>query len=580
MGVIRAAAQLALVSLLACAEEEAGGVLAIGPAPTQESSVDAGGDSSADAGRVPPIIGGGRPDAADRPAPPPRDAGPEPPPPPPVIEGETIGEHVAHTCFNEGDDTPDELLDGLSPQLVRAINCVQPGTLGDLPDGNWQMLDPRRPALLDARAIDDLVAATREREPPLVIRWAYRDVALQHLFYLWTLDGCDYAARPGQSNHQDGLAVDLDRPGEWRDAMRRHGWEDNLPNDRPHFDYVRAEDLGLGPLSLVAFQALWNLNVPDRALALSGIYDAATAEALSDSPLRGFPLSLCEDEAGRPPPTVGQAAWNGCDVPPSLVEALSAQIAEVLQCAAPGSLASLDVCADAGCVVINGPPKPEWLEARTYDAVVAASRRVGGPIPLDWGWRDPATGWFLRSAWERHRCGDPVGPAEHPLGEGRALRLAPGAPRAVADALVAEGFRWDAGAAVYRFDGGADLRALGVLAFQRLWNANHPGEPLATDGRLGPTTRAALDRAPPGGFERIPCERGGPEPGPVPVACVPGCLNQGCPGRYEFCHDRYGACEEVPCDADLDCEGLEACDDPDRGASETFYCDAGRCRRR
>ncbi len=463
---------------------------------------------------------------------------------------------------------------------MNAINCVQPGTLADLPDDNWQMLDPRRPALVDARAVDDLIAASRERDVPLVIRWAYRDVALQHLFYLWTLDGCDYAARPGRSNHQDGLAVDLDRPGAWRDEMRAHGWVDNLPNDRPHFNYVRAEDVGLGPLSLVAFQALWNLNVPHRALALNGEYDAATAQALSDSPLRGFGWSLCEDEAGRPPPTVGQAAWQGCDIPPSLVERLTGQIAQVLECAAPGALAPVRLCAEAGCVVISGPPKPEFLEAATHQAVLAASRRAGEPVPLDWGWRDPALGWFLFSAERRHGCGDPITPADHPLGEGRAIRLAPDASRGVTDALVAEGFRWNAGQSVYRFDRGEDLAALSVFAFQRLWNANRPEAPLAEDGRLGPATRTALDRAPPGGFDRVPCEAGGPEPGPAPVNCEPGCQNQGCPGPYELCHAMYGACEEVPCDADADCGGLEACDEPGRDPNARFYCDDGRCRRR
>ncbi len=554
---------------------------------------DLGEGADPDAGPMrPPIVGGGRPDARlpeDRGRPPRDAAGPEPdagpapdsggerPPPPPPLEGETIGEFVSHTCFNEGDDTPDALLDGLSPQLVRAINCVQPGTLADIPNGDWQMLDPRRPALVDGRAIDDLVRAMDERDATLVMRWTYRDVALQHLFYLWTLDDCDFAARPGRSNHQDGLAVDLDTPGAWRAAMRAHGWVDNVPGDAPHFNYTRAEDLGLGPLSLVAFQALWNLNVPHRALPLSGDYDAATAQALTDSPLQGFPLGLCEDGPNRPPPTVGQAAWEGCDLPVELVEDLGDQIAEVLRCAEPDALAPMTLCGDAGCLAIQGPPKPEWLEAQTHEAIVAASRALGRPIPLQWGWRGPAVTWFLDAARARHGCGDAQRPDRDPLVTGRSVRLGD-APADLLQAVEAAGFRRQGD--VHTFEAGADLRALSIFAFQRLWNANRPEAPLPEDGRLGPATRAALDVSPPTGFAQIPCAPGGPAPGPAPVACVDGCQNQSCPGRYEFCHALYGHCGEVPCDGDVDCGGLEACDDPDRGSNSTFYCDDGRCRRR
>lgn len=47
---------------------------------------------------------------------------------------------------------------------------------------------------------------------------------------------------------------------------------------------------------------------------------------------------------------------------------------------------------------------------------------------------------------------------------------------------------------------GDDLRSISVLAFQRLWNVNHPEDVIADDGVTGPQTLARLARAPAEGF--------------------------------------------------------------------------------
>ena len=54
------------------------------------------------------------------------------------------------------------------------------------------------------------------------------------------------------------------------------------------------------------------------------------------------------------------------------------------------------------------------------------------------------------------------------------------------------GFRWFGTADDVHFDytGGAD--AQGVLAFQRLWNANNPGDKIGADGVYGPQTEARI----------------------------------------------------------------------------------------
>lgn len=69
-------------------------------------------------------------------------------------------------------------------------------------------------------------------------------------------------------------------------------------------------------------------------------------------------------------------------------------------------------------------------------------------------------------------------------------------------------------------------------------------------------------------------DEGGGEP-----ACVPGCLNQSCPGTYDFCLADHGECQPVPCSEHTDCCALEACDDPAKDSVPRFYCDGGQCRR-
>lgn len=504
------------------------------------------------------------------------------------LDGESMGEFADRTCFTEGDETPVELLDGLSNQLVDAINCLRPGSLSSIPDGNWQMLSPLRPALVDARGVDDLLTAASEGGEMMTIRWAYRDIGIQHLFYLWTLKGCDFAAPPGLSNHQNGLSVDLDDPAYWSGIMPTHGWESNLPTDRPHFDYVLAEDEGMATLSILAFQALWNHNRSDErpALALTGEFDAETEAALNQTPLNGFELGLCEGDGppALPPlrgPSVAQAAWRGCDAPLELFDGLSSEIISLMRCADPDRFVALNLCDGPGCLTLAGPPKPDGLEAQTHAAALQASDALGAPLSLEWAFRDPALAWFFYSARDNLSCpGTDRPPAASAYLTGQALALA-NESEAAAAALMGAGFERIEELGGWRYPEGDDLRTLSVYAFQALWNHNHPDEPLDADGVIGPATQEALSRSPVGGFGDLPACADLNPPAPVEggYTCVEGCVNQSCPGTYDFCTEQHGECVPVPCEMDSDCDGLYACDDPTRGSNPVFFCDEGQCRR-
>jgi hypothetical protein len=58
-----------------------------------------------------------------------------------------------------------------------------------------------------------------------------------------------------------------------------------------------------------------------------------------------------------------------------------------------------------------------------------------------------------------------------------------------------------------------DLRGLSVLAFQRMWNRNHPEDLIEEDGLYGDVTEARLTRSPIGGFPIGPACEDEPELG-------------------------------------------------------------------
>jgi peptidoglycan hydrolase-like protein with peptidoglycan-binding domain len=49
-----------------------------------------------------------------------------------------------------------------------------------------------------------------------------------------------------------------------------------------------------------------------------------------------------------------------------------------------------------------------------------------------------------------------------------------------------------------------DLRSQSILAFQQLWNQNHPNQKISEDGGFGPQTEDALNRSPAPGFPKAP----------------------------------------------------------------------------
>lgn len=213
----------------------------------------------------------------------------------------------ARTCeYNP--DYPQELIDGLSNQLIEELRCLNPNWLefyescqdvGCINANGPQPLAARPEVLVALRA-----AASAEGDY-ISINAAYRDVAMQY-FSRWYKENCNSsfpAAIPGNSNHQGGRAIDVNFYNFWWDALIDAGFEHPLVNDNPHFELVgdatfRNESEQLKSLGVLAFQRLWNRNFPSDPIGEDGVYGENTKQRLGNSPVAGFLVGACEIDDG------------------------------------------------------------------------------------------------------------------------------------------------------------------------------------------------------------------------------------------------------------------------------------------
>jgi len=120
-----------------------------------------------------------------------------------------------------------------------------------------------------------------------------RTVAQQYLLYNWYLDGLcgiQLAATPGNSNHEQGRALDTSDYGTWDGLFSAYGWDWYGSGDVVHFTYNGAGVVDLSGTDVLAFQRLWNRNHPEDLIAEDGDYGPQTGGRLGQSPADGFPV--------------------------------------------------------------------------------------------------------------------------------------------------------------------------------------------------------------------------------------------------------------------------------------------------
>lgn len=204
-------------------------------------------------------------------------------------------------------------LRALDEQIATELACLAPDTMKRIDTIPGLSLGGGARTFLQADTADAL-RKVAGRVGHISINSGWRSVAQQHVLKSWEGScGIGVAASPGQSNHQSGIALDIDNwdSAAMRSALRaegfswycdyRNGGRASGCNDAVHFDFFSGDDLR--PLAVLAFQKLWNRNNPSDRIGEDGSWGPQTAARVSRSPLAGFArVATCAAAGNVPAP--------------------------------------------------------------------------------------------------------------------------------------------------------------------------------------------------------------------------------------------------------------------------------------
>ena len=190
------------------------------------------------------------------------------------------------------------LVRGLSKQIIDELNLLVPNALVNISDLFVDVAGSQINPFLQAKAKQALARAIHARGTRLIINSAYRTVAQQFLIrrqFEAGLCSITAAAQPGLSNHEGGLALDVQDPDGWQPFLQAHGWKRlGRDFDYPHYDYniLAGTRQDLKQLGVKSFQSLWNKYNPGDLIVLDGSFGPNTAARLGKSPANGFGMPL------------------------------------------------------------------------------------------------------------------------------------------------------------------------------------------------------------------------------------------------------------------------------------------------
>jgi len=207
--------------------------------------------------------------------------------------------------------------------------------------------------------------------------------------------------------------------------------------------------------------------------------------------------------------TVAEAADTTCST--MSVRELSLQIIAQSNCIEPGAFSEIPELPN----VTMGDTVFPYLEEPAKDAFVnAANANPGMQLTVNSMLRTVAQQLLLYRWDQMGTCNIMIaaypGDSNHETG----LAFDTSQYNAWRPAMEAEGFAWYGSGDPVHFDyagpGAINYKGTDVLAFQMLWNQNHPDDPIDEDGVYGPQTEGKLLASPADGFPRpVTC---GPSP--------------------------------------------------------------------
>jgi hypothetical protein len=187
------------------------------------------------------------------------------------------------------------IVNGLSQQLIYQINLILPDALVSFDDLNVELGSAAYPFVPPA-AKQALQKAIERRGRKLVVNSAYRTLAQQMLLFNWRGSNRNPVAEPGKSNHQSGLALDIEDREGWLPFLSGSGWQP-LAGDPPHIDYRGAGARDLRKATIQAFQQLWNKNHPEEQIKDDGFWGLKTESCLNRAPALGFDKAPWDEKA-------------------------------------------------------------------------------------------------------------------------------------------------------------------------------------------------------------------------------------------------------------------------------------------
>jgi len=199
--------------------------------------------------------------------------------------GTTVSDAAASSCSTSS-------VKGLSKQIIAEARCMNGDAyvaISDLGNVSWgSAVFP----YLEKPARDKLVSALNANSgKTMTINSALRTVAQQYMLYRWYQTGrcsISLAAKPGSSNHETGLALDVSQYSTWKTILTNHGFKWLGSGDPVHFDYVGSGAVSHKGLDVKAFQRLWNRNHPDDKISTDGVWGPQTEARMKKSPAGGF----------------------------------------------------------------------------------------------------------------------------------------------------------------------------------------------------------------------------------------------------------------------------------------------------
>jgi hypothetical protein len=210
-------------------------------------------------------------------------------------------------------------------------------------------------------------------------------------------------------------------------------------------------------------------------------------------------LTACGLDGEEPPTsevssasTVASFITTSCTT--AVVLGLSSQISDEIGCMSPGSLVRFGT--GSGITFTSNAVLPFLAPNAKTDL------QAVGDVQLNSAFRTIAQQYLIVQWFNRGLCGiaaaAPVGQSNHE--SGRAVDLQNASSRVTA--MANHGWAHDVSGDPVHFDhlSSPDIRGKDTLAFQRLWNRNHPADLISTDGIYGPQTEARLVKSPATGF--------------------------------------------------------------------------------